>query len=298
MSQVPPLTQSHASFQGKPQKLPAQSLGLGLRRGFIEDLTDYLNQHPQALHFLEVAPENWINVGGRFAKQLRHLSEQYPLTLHGLSLNIGGAAPLDLDLVQAIKTFIQNHQCPLYSEHLSYCADHGQLYDLMPIPFSQAAIDHCAARIQQVQDILGQQICIENVSYYAAPFQEMAEIDFINAVLEKADCKLLLDVNNIYVNSINHGYDAEDFLHALPAQRVDYMHIAGHFVEAEDLRVDTHGAPVCDPVWSLLDKAYEHVGLKPTLLERDFNFPAMPDLFNELDLIAAAQGHYAKALAV
>ncbi|MFK7885365.1 MAG: DUF692 family multinuclear iron-containing protein, partial [Gammaproteobacteria bacterium] len=132
-------------------------------------------------------------------------------------------------------------------------------------------------------------IAVENVSYYAAPGQEMSEIDFVRGVLEEADCGLLLDVNNIYVNSINHGYDASEFLRALPAERVRYFHVAGHYVEAEDLRVDTHGADICDPVWALLDEAYEHCGNVPTLLERDFNIPSMPELGLELDRIRSAQ---------
>lgn len=263
--------------------------GLGLRRGMIGELIDYLEESPQAIDFLEVAPENWINLGGRYAKQLRQLTERYPLTLHGLSLNLGGFAPLDEGLVLSIKQFIQQHDCGFYSEHLSYCADDGHLYDLMPIPFSEEAVKHTAERILRVQDGLGQRIAIENVSYYAAPFQAMSEIDFINAVINQADCELLLDVNNIYVNSINHGYQAQEFLQQLPLDKVSYIHVAGHYVEAEDLRVDTHGSDVVEPVWRLLELAYENVGIKPTLLERDFNFPAMSELFNEVNTIQRLQ---------
>ena len=162
----------------------------------------------------------------------------------------------------------------------------------MPIPFTDEAVEHVSARIRRVQDVLERRIAVENVSYYAAPYQAMAEIDFINAVLERADCDLLLDVNNIYVNSINHRYDADAFLHALPAQRVRYIHIAGHYDEADDLKVDTHGAAVIDPVWRLLDLAYAHCGVKPTLLERDFNFPPMAELFDELAQIRAVQARH------
>ena len=163
------------------------------------------------------------------------------------------------------------------------------MYDLMPIPFTEDAIKHVASRIRQVQDILEQPIAIENVSYYGAPGQQMTELEFTNAVLEEADCKLLLDVNNIYVNSINHGYDAEQFLAALPTERIAYGHVAGHYTEAEDLLVDTHGAPVIDPVWQLLEKAYEVHGVFPTLLERDFNIPPMSELLAELKTIEALQ---------
>ena len=268
---------------------PIGSRGLGLRRGMIAELIDYLDSEPQAIDFLEVAPENWINLGCRYGYQLRQLTERYELALHGLSLNIGGFAPLDEALVLSIKDFIQEHQCGFYSDHLSYCGDEGHLYDLMPIPFSQEAINHTAERILRVQDSLGQRIAVENVSYYGAPFQTMPELEFINAVIKKADCELLLDVNNIYVNSINHGYNAEEFLLGLPLEKVSYVHVAGHFDEAEDLRIDTHGSDVIDPVWSLLQLAYKTIGVKPTLLERDFNFPSMPELFKEIQTIESLQ---------
>ena len=163
----------------------------------------------------------------------------------------------------------------------------------MPIPFTEEAVHYVAERIRRTQDILERRIAMENVSYYAAPGKEMEEIDFINAVLQEADCDLLLDVNNIYVNSINHHYDAEKFLTSLPAERVMYFHVAGHFNEAEDLIVDTHGADIIDVVWNLLDKAYEHFGVVPTLLERDFNIPPIPELLTEVDRIAALQEKWA-----
>ena len=185
------------------------------------------------------------------------------------------------------------HSIRCYTEHLSYCSDSGHLYDLMPIPFTEEAVVYVAERILQIQDFLGQRIAMENVSYYAAPQQEMSEIDFINAVLEKADCNLLLDVNNIYVNSINHRYDPLEFLKALPGERIAYGHIAGHFDEAEDLRVDTHGADVIDPVWELLDAAYYQFGAFPTLLERDFNIPPVEELLKEVEQITVRQARYA-----
>ena len=135
---------------------------------------------------------------------------------------------------------------------------------------------------------------MENVSYYAAPGKEMEEIDFLKAVLEEADCQLLLDVNNIYVNSINHGYDPVAFLQAVPAERISYIHVAGHYNEAEDLIVDTHGADVIDPVWELLDKTYAEFGVIPTLLERDFNIPPLPQLLTEIEKITAIQTKHAQ----
>lgn len=241
------------------------------------------------IQFMEVAPENWINVGGRYGKAFREYSEKFPFVLHGLSLSVGSPAPLDWNLLTQIKQFMAEHSIRFYTEHLSYCSDHGHLYDLMPIPFTREAVDYVADRILQIQDFLGQRIAMENVSYYAAPQQEMTEIEFTNAVLEKADCSLLLDVNNIHVNSINHDYDAKQFLAALPGHRVVYGHIAGHYNEADDLRVDTHGADVIEPVWDLLQSAYQQFGVFPTLLERDFNIPPVDQLMLEIDRIKALQ---------
>lgn len=247
---------------------------------------------PEQISFLEVAPENWIGIGGRFGKQFSELLQTYPLVCHGLSLSIGGPAPLDEVFLRQMKNFLARHNVSVYSEHLSYCSDDGHLYDLMPIPFTEAAVHYVAGRIRRIQDILERRMVIENVSYYAAPAQEMDEIDFLKAVLEEADCDLLLDINNIYVNSINHGYDAEDFMLSVPAERVTYFHVAGHYKEAEDLRIDTHGAAVIDPVWQLLDRAYEHFGAAPTLLERDFNIPPLDDLLNEIDHVRGLQGRW------
>lgn len=259
--------------------------GLGLRRSFLSEVVET----PPAVDFYEVAPENWITIGGKYGKQFRAMTERFDFVCHGLSLSLGSTDPLDEDFVLAVKQFMREHQIKFYSEHLSYCSKDGHLYDLMPIPFTSEAVTHVASRIKSVQDILEQRIAIENVSYYAAPGQEMAEADFFNAVVAEADCDVLLDLNNIYVNSINHGYDAEAFLRAIPANRISYAHIAGHYVEAEDFLVDTHGADIIDPVWKLLAKAYELYGVFPTLLERDFNIPAIAGLQQEVDTIKLIQ---------
>jgi uncharacterized protein (UPF0276 family) len=260
--------------------------GLGFRRALLNSLEE---NPPQQVDFMELAPENWMGVGGWRGKCLRAFTERYSYVAHGLSLNLGGFAPLDEAFLQRLKQFLAAHQIHSYSEHLSYCGDDGHLYDLMPIPFTQEAVYHVSQRIRRTQDILEQRIAIENISYYAAPGQEMTEIDFINAVLQEADCYLLLDVNNIYVNSVNHGYDAQAFLTALPAERIVYAHIAGHYNEAEDLIIDTHGADVIDPVWQLLEIAYQHFGVFPTLLERDFNIPPLATLLTEVDTITHYQ---------
>ncbi|MDT4289199.1 DUF692 domain-containing protein [Methylomonas sp. MO1] len=264
--------------------------GLGLRRSFLGEIVE---QPPGNVDFYEVAPENWMTIGGKFGKQFRAMTERFNFVCHGLSLSIGSSDPLDEQFVRQLKLFMREHGIKFYSEHLSYCSHGGHLYDLMPMPFTEDAVKHVAARIRRVQDILEQRMAIENISYYAAPGQEMAEIDFFNAVVTEADCDVLIDINNIYVNSVNHGYDAETFLRAMPAERIAYAHIAGHYVEAEDFLVDTHGAPVIDPVWTLLGKAYELFGVFPTLLERDFNIPSLLELSKEVDTIQAIQQHYA-----
>jgi uncharacterized protein (UPF0276 family) len=261
--------------------------GLGLRRSLLAEIA--ANPPTQTVGFYEVAPENWITLGGQYGKQFRSLTERFDFVCHGLSLSLGSSDPLDEKLVLDIKRFMAEHGIKLYSEHLSYCSHDGHLYDLMPIPFTEEAIRHVASRIRRVQELLEQRIAIENVSYYAAPGQEMAEIDFFNAVVEEADCDILLDINNIYVNSVNHGYDAEAFLRAVPGQRIAYAHIAGHYVEAEDFLVDTHGSEVIDPVWKLLAKAYELFGVFPALLERDFNLPPLAELLKEIETIKTIQ---------
>jgi len=251
-----------------------------------------LDMDSRAVDFMEAAPENWIGVGGRFGRQFRELAERYPVVFHGLSLDIGGPDPIDLDLVRATRELMSETGSPLYSEHLTYCACDGHLYDLLPLPFTEEAVHHVAGRVRAVQDIIGDRIALENASYYAQARADMSEAEFITAVLEEADCDLLLDVNNIYVNSINHGYDAVAFLESLPLHRARYIHIAGHFDEAPDLKVDTHGSEVIDPVWDLLQEAYTRLGPLPTLLERDFNFPPLADLLAEVARIRSAQAAF------
>ena len=282
-----------------PIRSPAlHGAGLGLRRALLGPLQEHLASaevERRAIDFFEIAPENWIGVGGKLGRHLRGLTERHAFVCHGLSLSLGGPEPLDETLLARIRRLLDAHGIALYSEHLSYCSDDGHLYDLMPIPFTDEAVHHVAARIRQAQDVLGQRIAVENVSYYAAPSQAMAEIDFVNAVLREADCDLLLDVNNIHVNSVNHGYDAGAFLDALPGERVAYIHVAGHYVEAPDLLVDTHGAAIIDPVWQLLARAYRNFGVRPTLVERDFNFPPLAELIGEVHTIRTIQADHGSA---
>lgn len=265
--------------------------GLGLRR---ELLTPLQVRTPESINFFEIAPENWIKLGGRLKQQFRALTEKNNFVSHGLSLSLGGITPVDITFVNEIKSFLKEHQIKIYTEHLSYCSDQGHLYDLMPIPFTEEAVHYVAKRIRQVQDILEQKIAVENVSYYAAPGQKMTEIDFLNAVLKEADCLLLLDVNNIYVNSINHNYNAQQFLKKIPEDKIAYIHVAGHYQEAPDLLIDTHGANVNDPVWTLLQQTYRQFGILPTLLERDFNIPPLDTLLKEVEYIHQLQNESLK----
>ena len=275
------MTQMHSSEFGM--------VGLGLRREMLDELLEHV---PKQIDFLEVAPENWLKLGGRFKKQFKTLTDANNFVCHGLSLSIGSPEPLDIEFIKSLKVFFDQHNIKMFSEHLSYCSGQGHMYDLMPIPFTEEAIAHVVPRIKQVQDILERPVAMENVSYYGAPGQELSELEFTTEILEQADCKLLLDVNNIYVNSINHGYDANTFLAGLPTKRIAYGHVAGHYNEANDLIVDTHGADVIDPVWELLDKAYKVHGVFPTLLERDFNIPEINVLTKELDIIIQLQQKY------
>lgn len=264
--------------------------GLGLRR---EHMLPLMQSVPEPISFFEISPENYLDLGGKGARNLRWFTERYPLVAHGLSLSIGGPDPLDERFLLRIKDFMVEHQIQLYTEHLSYCADNGHLYDLLPIPFTEEAVHYVANRIRRTQDILECHIAIENASYYSAsPISDMNELSFINAVIDEADCWLHLDVNNIYVNSVNHGYDAEQFLLGLYGERIVYCHVAGHYQESDDLIIDSHGQDVIDPVWDLLETAYERFGLFPTLLERDFNIPPLAELVIEVKKIADYQNQW------
>ncbi len=260
--------------------------GLGLRRTHLGPLRDVI---PDGIDFLEAAPENWIDVGGRLGEAFAEVAAQRPLLCHGLLLNLGGPDPLDHAFLARLRSFLERHAAVIYSDHLSFCAEQGHLYELLPIPFTGEAVKHVAARIREVQDALGRRIAIENASYYLSLSDELDELTFIRAVLEEADCELLLDVNNVYVNSVNHGYDAAAFLSGLPSERIAYAHIAGHSHDAPDLIVDTHGAAVEDPVWALLDLAYRRFGVFPTLLERDINVPPLAEVMTEVDHIRHLQ---------
>ncbi|MDO5059911.1 MAG: DUF692 domain-containing protein [Neisseria sp.] len=265
--------------------------GLGYKRSMADDFLA-LDKAVSPIEFIEIAPENWLRMGGAARKKFDAAAERFPLACHGLSLSLGGQDALQLDFLQQIKAFLREYRIGFFSEHLSYCSHHGHLYDLLPLPFTEESVRHTAARIRTVQDILEMQIAVENTSYYAhSPLAEMDEVDFLNAVAREADCAIHLDVNNVYVNAVNHGIvQPRDYIDRVDLARVSYMHMAGHDEEAADLLIDTHGQAVCDAVWDLF--AYTCMRLPhsvPVLLERDSNFPPFAELEAEVGRIAAIQ---------
>lgn len=280
-------------------KRQIEGAGLGLKRELIPQIQSAFGQESIAnIHFVEIAPENWIDAGGKSAKQLDWFVERYPIVCHGLCLSLGGLAPLNTAFLQQVKKFLRQYEMPLYTEHMSYSTDayngkQGYLYDLLPIPFTDEAVHYVAKRIRQAQDILERRIAVENASFYVhAPVSTMDELTFIKAVLTEADCLLHLDVNNIYVNSVNFGFDAHEFLRGIPGERIVYAHVAGHYQQTPSLLVDTHGENIIDPVWALLEESYRLFGVFPTLLERDNNIPPLPVLMQEINKIAEIQHHY------
>lgn len=271
-------------------------VGAGL--GFRRELMPQLKQSDlSGVDFFELAPENWMQSGGRYQRDLRHFTERFAFAAHGLSLSIGSTEELDVELLKNTKRFLDEHEVALYTEHLSWCSDDGHLYDLLPIPLTEEAVHWVAGRIRQAQDILERQMGFENASYYfSPPGAEMKEEEFISAVVAESNCLLHLDVNNIYVNSQNFGFDPLAYMKSLPLDKVCYLHVAGHYVEDDGLIVDTHGADVIDPVWQLLHHAYDALSQPahnyPTLLERDFNFPPIEKLLEEVDVIRTIQKKY------
>lgn len=255
--------------------------GLGFRRDFGED---FLSQNTLRPSFLEVAPENWMNMGGYWKKVFDKLAEQYKITTHGLSLSIGSPDPLDVSFLKRVKEFLDRYEVEVYSEHLSYSqVENAHLYDLLPIPFTTDAVDHIVSRIQVVQDLLARPLVLENVSYYTPVAAQMTEAEFINEIVKKSGCKLLLDVNNVFVNAFNHQYDAKEFIQKMPLQQVAYIHMAGHEQVSDDLIIDTHGQDIIDPVYELFDYTIEKLNPVPVLLERDFNIPSFDQLASELN---------------
>jgi uncharacterized protein (UPF0276 family) len=260
-------------------------IGLGYRRDFADEFLSGSTIKPD---FVEFAPENWIGIGGYWKKQLDMIAERYRIVCHGLSLSIGSPDLLDFEFLKQLKEFLDRYNVDIYSEHLSYAkCDNAHLYDLLPIPFREDAVKHIVERIKIVQDYLKRPFVMENVSYYTPVAAEMSEPEFISAIVNQSGCKLLLDVNNVYVNAFNHKYDTKQFINRIPLDKVAYIHMAGHFQVAEDLIIDTHGEAIIDPVYDLFEYTIEKIKPVPVLLERDFNIPEMPELKGELDRLKA-----------
>ena len=261
----------------------AGMVGLGLRRDIAEEILDNKILTPD---FLEFAPENWMGMGGAWLKVMERALEAYPITCHGLSLSLGSPEELDWEFIGELKKFLDTYKVAIYSEHLSYTkSKNAHLYDLLPIPFRQDAIDHVVDRIRRVQDKLERPLAIENVSYYTPVAAEMTEVEFVSEIVERAGCNLLLDVNNVYVNAFNHNYDAKDFIGKLPLDKVAYIHMAGHEQVEPDLIIDTHGQPIIDPVYELFEWTIQKMDPVPVLLERDYNFEDLEQIQGELTQI-------------
>lgn len=258
--------------------------GLGLR---TEHYRDFVETRP-AVDWLEIISENTMVPGGKPLHFLDTIRRDYPMVMHGVSLSIGSTDPLNRAYLHDLKALIDRVQPGWISDHLCWTGvDHHNLHDLLPLPYTEAALNHLSARIAEVQDVLGQRILLENVSSYVAYTQdEMSEWEFIATLAERADCLLLLDVNNVYVSARNHGFDPRRFIDAMPAARVKQIHLAGH-EDHGDFCVDTHDHPVCDSVWDLYAYTVRRLGEIPTMIERDDHIPPLADLIAELDAARA-----------
>ena len=261
-------------------KFPFIGYGLGLRK---EHYSTLLQESPR-VDWFEVLSENYLVPGGKPLYHLDRVREHYPVVMHGVSLSIGSADPLNRDYLRDLKSLAERIEPQWISDHLCWTGVHGvNAHDLLPLPYTEEAVKHVAARIAAVQDYLGRRILIENVSSYFTYTQSaMTEWEFLRAVVERADCLLLLDINNIYVSSFNHGFAPQDFIDGIPVERVQQFHLAGHR-NCGDYIIDTHDHPVIDPVWDLYAAAVRRFGHVSTIIERDDNIPPLAELLAELE---------------
>ena len=262
--------------------LTENTVGLGLRFDFLEQIH---KNAPQTIDFYEIAPENYIGRGGRLIELFEDIAQNHPIRVHGLSVSIGSLDPLNFDYLKQLKAFIHKHNIPYYTDHLCMSSAHGyQFHDLIPLPFTQEAVEHVSAKAKTLQDFLEVPVALENVSFYMNPIQpEMSEADFIEAVIEKSGVNLLLDINNLYVNSINHGSHAHQALNQLIQLPILHCHIAGYEQKYDDLIIDTHGSPISDPVWNLLADYADQKDIPPLLIERDNDIPDLSDMIDEVN---------------
>jgi uncharacterized protein (UPF0276 family) len=272
-----------------------RAVGLGLRWEFIDAL---IQRAPSEIDFLEISPENYMRRGGYFPAALSYLRSRYPVITHGLTMSLGGVDPLDDAYLAELRAFIQEMKSPWHSDHLCFgSVDGAMLHDLLPLSFNEATVRRVADRVRRAQDALGVPMAVENISFYMHPGKrEMSEPEFITRVCEAADCKLMLDVNNAYVNSINFGFDAREWMKNVPLDRVVQIHVAGHewFDEGDfggksgsRVILDTHGASMIDPMLALLEGVLKVTGPVPILLERDQSIPSLDDLLVELARVRA-----------
>ncbi|BDU18801.1 DUF692 domain-containing protein [Dyella sp. GSA-30] len=266
--------------QNQSKYLPYLGFGLGLRVDHYETLLD----HPGQVEWLEIISENYMVHGGRPLSWLEKFRERFPLVMHGVSLSIGSTDPLDEGYLQRLAALADRVEPQWVSDHLCWTGAHGiNLHDLMPLPYTEEALDHVVERVSRVQDVLGRRILLENVSSYITyADSQLTEWEFLAAVAERADCLLLLDINNIHVSAHNHGFSPLDYLDGIPARRVQQFHLAGH-EHGEQLLIDTHDAPIVDPVWKLYVEAVRRYGRVSTMIERDDHIPPLAELLEELD---------------
>lgn len=273
-----------SAFLKAKSSLPVLGVGLGLRRELAEETIESAGR----IDWLEIVPENYMGLGGRCRDVLDRARALFPFVTHGVNLSLGSTDDLNKNYLRELKELLDYLDAPWFSDHLCFTSVGGiYTHDLLPVPFSREAVGHIVERIKRVQDFIARPFLIENISFYMyMPGCELPEAEFISLVVEKADCGLLLDVNNVYVNSINHGFAAHPFIDALPLDRVVQLHVAGHKV-GEDMLLDTHGTPVIQPVFELLEYVLSRTSVNAVMLERDQNFPPFSAILDELDAIAA-----------
>lgn len=263
---------------------PLGGVGLGLRWDFLEEVVD---GPTLPIDFFEVSPENYMRRGGYYPAQLERLLGRYPLVTHGLTLSIGAVAEPDRDYLRELRAEIERTRSPFHSDHLCFSsAGTRSLHELLPLQQSRENVRRVAERARRMSDVLGVPFALENITYYVHPGRaELTELDFLQGVLDASDAGLLLDVNNVYVNSVNHGFDARAFIAALDLRRVVEIHVAGHSRKPSGLVLDTHGAPVADPVLDLLGFTLRRSGPRPVLLERDNDVPELSELLREVQTL-------------
>lgn len=256
--------------------------GLGLRSEHILDVI------PSGFSpdWLEITPENWMHMPYHYKEAFEEVVSKFPIMTHGLSLSIGSPEALNMGFLKELKSFLDKYKIEHYSEHLSFSSfEGGQTYELLPLPLTRKMIEHVSDRVKQVEDFLGRGLILENATYYTVPYAEMEELDFMNEVMHKSGAKMLLDVNNVFVNARNHNFDAKAYIKGLEHDKVAYMHVAGHkYYEADDIIIDTHGADVCNSVWELLDYTLDHVDA-PVMIERDNDIPSLIDMQDEYKIL-------------